>query len=223
MHVQRPSEWLLQAIPIAYYVFDVLRLDDRSLLDQPYAARRKVLEDLAVAGHHIETPPWFEGAGRDVLAASVHHGLEGVIAKRLESRYLPGKRSRDWRKIKNFRHQEVVVGGWKPGKGRRADMIGSLLVGIPGDHGLEYAGNVGTGFTEAMLRDLAARLRPLTRASSSFGAEAPRDQARDAHWVRPELVGEVSYAERTSDGMLRHPSWRGLRTDKAPADVRDES
>jgi bifunctional non-homologous end joining protein LigD len=223
MHVQRPSERLQQDTPVEYYLFDVLHLDDPSLLDQPYMHRRAVLDDLALAGRHIQTPPWFRGDGRNVLAASVDLGLEGVIAKRLESRYHPGKRTGDWLKIKNVRHQEVVVGGWKPGKGRRDDMIGSLLVGIPGDRGLEFAGKVGTGFDNAMLRDLAARLRPVECDSSPFATEVPRIHARDAHWVRPEFVGEVAYTERTSDGMLRHPSWRGLRTDKRPEDVREET
>jgi bifunctional non-homologous end joining protein LigD len=223
MHVRQPSERLRQATPVEYYVFDVPHLDDDSLLDQPYTARRAMLDDLSLSGRHVRTPPWFRGGGQDVLAASADHGLEGVIAKRLASRYHPGRRTGDWLKIKHVRHQEVVVGGWRPGKGRRADLIGSLLVGIPGDRGLEYTGNVGTGFTQTMLRDLEARLRPLDRDSSPFDTEVPRSQARDAHWVRPELVGEVAYTERTADGMLRHPSWRGLRTDKAPGDVRDES
>jgi bifunctional non-homologous end joining protein LigD len=166
-------------------------------------------------------PQWFRGGGRQALAASLERGLEGVLAKRLESRYHPGKRSRDWLKVKNVRHQEVLVGGWRPGKGRR-EMIGSLLAGVPGDRGLEYTGNVGTGFTEAMLDDLAARLRRLERESSPFDTEVPPIHARDAHWVRPELVGEVAYSERTADGMLRHPSRRGPRTDKRPEEVRRE-
>jgi bifunctional non-homologous end joining protein LigD len=222
MHVRRPAERLVRAIPVEYFVFDVLRLRDRSLLTAPYTERRAVLADLALSGRRVRTPPWFAGGGPDVLAASIGHGLEGVLAKRLASRYLPGRRSTDWLKIKNVRHQEVVIGGWRPGKGRRAELIGSLLIGIPGDRGLEYAGNVGTGFTHATLRDLAAILGPLEVVHSPFVDEVPRDHARDAHWVRPALVGEVEYAERTADGMLRHPSWRGLRADKDPADVHIE-
>jgi bifunctional non-homologous end joining protein LigD len=222
MHVLRPTEHLLQAIPVKYYVFDVMHLDNRSLLDLTYTERRAVLKNLALSGRSVQTPPWFRDSGQDVLAASLGQGLEGVIAKRLQSRYQPGRRTGDWLKIKNVRHQEVVVGGWRPGKGRRADMIGSLLVGVPGERGLEYAGNVGTGFTRTMLRDLAAMLGPLERQTSPFGADVPRSHARDAHWVRPELVGEVAYTERTADGMLRHPSWRGLRPDKGPEDVHTE-
>jgi bifunctional non-homologous end joining protein LigD len=222
MHVLRPGEPLMRATPVEYYVFDVLHLDGRSLLETSYAERREALAGLDLAGERVRTPPWFAGGGEDVLATSVAHGLEGVVAKRLRSHYLPGRRSRDWLKVKNVMHQEVVVGGWRPGKGRRADLIGSLLIGIPGDLGLEYAGNVGTGFTHAMLRDLAEMLEPLALGSSPFAAEVPRAYALDARWVRPELVGEVRYAERTSDGMLRHPSWRGLRPDKRPEDVRRE-
>jgi bifunctional non-homologous end joining protein LigD len=109
MHVQRPTEPLLRAIPVEYYVFDVLHLDDPSLLGHPYVARRAVLDDLALTGHYVQTPPWFRGGGEQVLAASVDLGLEGVVAKRLDSHYYPGKRSRDWLKVKNVRHQEVVL------------------------------------------------------------------------------------------------------------------
>jgi bifunctional non-homologous end joining protein LigD len=222
MHVRRPSERLLRSVPVGYYVFDVLCLDGRPLLDQPYTGRRAVLEKLALSGDHVQTPPWFRGGGAQVLAVSLANGLEGVIAKRLESRYHPGRRSGDWLKIKNVRHQEVVVGGWKAGGGRRTGLIGSLLLGTYTDRGLKYAGHVGTGFTEAMLRDLADRLEPLARESSPFDTEVPREHARHAHWVEPELVGEVSYTERTAEGRLRHPSWRGLRPDKTPGEARRE-
>lgn len=222
MHVIRPGDRLREEVPVEYYVFDVLFHEAEKLIDRPYTERRALLDDLALSGRRIATPPWFRGGGAEVLAVSRDHGLEGVLAKRLDSRYLPGRRSGDWLKIKLTRHQEVLVGGWRPGKGRRVDLIGSLLVGVPGPAGLEYAGNVGTGFTEAMLRDLADRLRPLERPDSPFAGEVPRAHARDAHWTTPVLVGEVAYAERTSDDMLRHPSWRGLRPDKTPGDVRRE-
>jgi bifunctional non-homologous end joining protein LigD len=226
MHVQRPTERLLRSIPVEYYVFDLLYLDERLLIGEPYTDRRALLDGLSLSGQHVQTPPWFHGAGRQVLAVSLANGLEGVIAKRLESRYQPGRRSRDWLKIKNVRHQEVVIGGWKPGRGRRSDLIGSLLLGVGDDRhngrGLEYVGHVGTGFTDAALRDLAATLRPLARESSPFATEVPREDARDAHWVEPLLVGEVAYTERTADGRLRHPSWRGLRPDKQPDEVQVE-
>jgi bifunctional non-homologous end joining protein LigD len=137
----------------------------------------------------------------------------------LRSRYHPGKR-REWVKIKNVRYQEVIIAGWTPGEGRRRNMIGSLVLGIFQDHGLTYVGNVGTGFTEAMLHDLAARLEPLALTASPFETEVPHDVARNAHWVDPDLVGEVAFSEWTGDGHLRCPLWRGLRPDKQAEDVK---
>jgi bifunctional non-homologous end joining protein LigD len=217
---------LAERVPVVYLVFDLLRLDGESLLRRPYAERRAALEGLDLdpgpgrAGWRV--PPRFPGPGSDVLAASREHGLEGVVVKRLASAYLPGRRSPDWRKVKHVRMQEVVVAGWRPGQGRRAGGIGSLVLGVTGAAGLEFAGGVGTGFTERMLDDLAARLAPLARPAHPFAVQPPRDQIRDARWVEPRLVGEVAYAEWTSDGRLRHPSWRGLRPDKRPGEVRKE-
>ncbi len=219
MHVRAPSPHLVGRIPVTYHVFDVPHLVRHSTLPLPYRERRDLLAELALDGPHVRTPPWFAGGGADVLAASAEQGLEGVVAKRLESPYLPGRRSPAWRKVKPVRTQEVVIGGWKPGEGRRAGMIGSLLLGIPGPEGLRYVGHVGTGFTQAMLRDLTDRLAPLARATSPFSGPLPRDHARGARWVEPRLVGEVSYGQWTDDGILRHASWRGLRSDKEPADV----
>ena len=126
-------------------------------------------------------------------------------------------------KIKNIRTQEVVVGGWRPGQGRRAGTIGSLLLGLPSEDGLRYIGNVGTGFTEDMLADLLTRLRKLARRTAPFADGVPNVIAREAQWVNPRLVGEVRFTEWTGDGRLRHPSWRGLRPDKQVSDVRQES
>ncbi|WP_327117383.1 hypothetical protein OHB12_07380 [Nocardia sp. NBC_01730] len=139
-------------------------------------------------------------------------GLEGIVCKRLDSAYLPGRLSPLWTKVKNVDDQEVVIIGWRPGAGRRAGRIGSLLMGIYDDAGkLTYIGNVGTGFTQAMLDDLKARLEPLQRETPTADTNVP-----DAIWVEPRVVGEVSFTEWTSDGRLRHPSWRGLRPDKEP-------
>jgi bifunctional non-homologous end joining protein LigD len=154
-----------------------------------------------------------------VLEAAREQGLEGVVAKRRQSRYHPGRRSDEWLKVKHLQTQEVVIGGWKPGTGRREGMIGSLLLGLPGEQGLRYVGKVGTGFTEQALVDLGADLRGLEQQASPFSGTVPRADARDAHWVRPVVVGEVRFGEWTRDGRLRHPAWRGLRPDKAPQDV----
>jgi bifunctional non-homologous end joining protein LigD len=204
--------------PVTYLVFDLLSWDGEDLLGLPYAQRRERLDALGLAGHRWVATPWFPGGGAQVLAASQENGLEGVVAKRLTSVYRPGLRSPDWRKVKNIRSQAVVVGGWRPGQGRRAGGIGSLLFGVPDDEGrLVYAGHVGTGFTDQDLKDLKRMIT--ARTTSPFDGTLPREVTRDAHWVEPDLVGEVAYAVWTADGRLRHPSWRGVRDDLEPDDV----
>lgn len=221
MHVTRAGRVrrLATEVPITYLLFDVLHLDGHDTTPRPYVERRALLESLAFAGAAWQTPPYFSGGGAAVLTASREQGLEGVVAKRLDSPYVPGRRCDYWRKVKNARTQEVVVAGWKPGQGRRANSLGSLLLGVPSPGGLAYVGHVGTGFSEQTLADLVDRLRPLERPTSPFADEVPRPQAKDAHWVEPVLVGEVEFGEWTRDGRLRHPTWRGLRPDKNPAEV----
>jgi bifunctional non-homologous end joining protein LigD len=216
--------------PVVYVLFDVLYLDGTSLLALPYVERRRRLEDLgllATKPAHWTLSPRFAGPGADVLHASQAQGLEGVLAKRLDSPYLPGKRSPSWTKVKNLRTQEVIVGGWTPGEGNRQGRLGSLLLGIPADEGdekgLQYIGQVGTGFSVSTLDDLARRLEARRTARSPFVTPVPRRYENVAVWVEPTLVGEVSFGEWTNDGRLRHPSWRGLRHDKAPEEVRRES
>jgi bifunctional non-homologous end joining protein LigD len=210
---------LAESDPAVYLIFDLLHLDGRDVFDLPYTQRRELLEGLELEGGSWQTPPAFSGDGPDAVAASKEQGLEGVMAKRSSSRYLPGRRSPDWVKVKNFHTQEVVVGGWSPGKGRREGTVGALLLGVPTPEGLRYVGQVGTGFTDAMLHDLAARLHRIARKTSPFSPDVPRADARDAQWVTPELVGEVAFGEWTGDGRLRHPSWRGLRPDKRADEV----
>jgi bifunctional non-homologous end joining protein LigD len=224
MHIANATEArrLADQDPVVYLIFDLLHLDGRSLLELPYSDRRQLLDGLELEGAYWRTPPVLRGGGAAAVRASRRQGQEGVIAKRRSSRYRPGRRSPDWVKIKNVRTQEVIVGGWRPGQGRRAGTIGSLLLGLPGDDGLRYIGNVGTGFTEETLADLMTRLRKLARRTSPF-TEVPNLVAREAQWVTPRLVGEVRFTEWTGDGRLRHPSWRGLRPDKAVGDVRRES
>ena len=220
MHVQHPSAALLAQVPVTLLIFDVCRLGGESLLRWRYDDRRAALEALGLEGPHWATPPAFDGDGSAALDASRSQGLEGVLAKRRDSVYEPGKRSRSWVKVKFVRMQEVVVCGWQPGGGRREGGIGSLLLGVHDDEGrLVYAGHVGTGFTERMLDDLLGQLRPLERKTSPLASEVPRAQVKDARWVSPRLVGEVAFGEWTRDGRMRHPVWRGLRPDKTVEEV----
>jgi bifunctional non-homologous end joining protein LigD len=222
MHVRRPSAKLVSSVPVHYYVFDLLHHGGESLLGVPYTARRERLDALRLSHQAVAIPPWYRDGAAQVLAASAEHGLEGVVGKPLASRYYPGKR-REWIKVKNVRHQEVVVAGWKPGEGNRTNMIGSLLLGVYDRRGqLRFAGHVGTGFTEPMLRDLAERLRPLSRSESPFGDPLPARHAGGANWVEPRLVGEVAFTEWSGDNLMRHPSWRGLRPDKQPSEAHRE-
>jgi bifunctional non-homologous end joining protein LigD len=224
MHVNDPAaaRRLAQDDPTVLMIFDVLHLDGRSAVSLPYADRRTVLEGLQLVGPSWQTPALVEGTAQQAVRLSVAEGLEGIVAKRRDSRYRPGRRSPDWIKLKNIRTQEVVIGGWRPGAGTRAGTIGSLLMGLPGPGGLHYIGRVGTGFSTAILADLVRRLATLRRATSPF-VDVPRADALDAHWVTPDLVAEVVFAEWTPDGKLRHPAWRGLRPDKTPDQVTRES
>jgi len=207
-------------LPVVYLAFDVLHLDGCSTMRLPYVERRALLESLGLSGPTWQVPPYFPGDGAAVLQASIDRGFEGIIAKRLDSLYVPGKRSDHWRKVKNTRRQELVIGGWTKGEGTRSGHIGALLVGYHDDEGtLRYAGHVGTGFTQATLKDLAAQMGPLERVDSPFGAAVPRAHAAKSTWVEPELVCEVEFTEWTRDGKLRHPSYKGLRYDKPAADV----
>ena len=222
MHIRRPPARLVDETPAQLYLFDLLHYGPDSLLGLPYTERRDRLEELGLDADPVRTPPWYRDDAEIVLATSLKHGLEGVAGKPLASRYYPGRR-RDWIKIKNIRHQEVIIGGWNQGEGGRANTIGSLLLGVYDNDGLRYAGNVGTGFTEAMLTDLLRQLAPLERDTSPFSTAVPPRYARGARWVEPRLVGEVAFTEWTADGSMRHPSWRGLRADKDPEGVHREA
>jgi bifunctional non-homologous end joining protein LigD len=221
MHTAAPAQRLLQTVPVFYYVFDVLSLDGQDLTGQPYAARRDILAGLSLAGDHIKVPAHFVDVdGHKMLQAAEIAGLEGVVAKRLNSPYRPGKRSADWTKVPLIRTQEVIVIGWKAGEGRRAGTIGSLLLAVYDQNDrLTYAGHVGTGFTELALRQLHQQLAPTARSTPAV-ADVPREHARHTHWVEPALVGEVAFRTWTPEKRLRHASWRGLRTDRPPASVR---
>jgi bifunctional non-homologous end joining protein LigD len=167
---------------------------------------------------HIQVPPALDATLDEAVDASKEMGLEGVMAKRVDSTYSPGRRSESWVKIKHSLTQEVVVVGWRPGKGSRAHKVGSLLVAIPDGVDLKYIGRVGSGLTERELAEIGARLKKMGRKTAPLD-DVPALDASDARWVRPALVGEVQFSERTSAGKLRHPVWRGWRPDKKPSDV----
>ncbi|WP_220729770.1 non-homologous end-joining DNA ligase [Streptomyces radicis] len=215
--------------PVTYFVFDVLLLDRDTLLDEPYERRRAVLEELAAevegpdAAARLAFPPSYSGPDArpdELLGVAQQHGLEGLMAKRLDSPYQPGRRSKLWIKKPLIRTQEAIIGGWQPGEGRRGGTLGSLLLGAFDEGGaLRYLGHVGTGFRAAALGDLMARLAPLTRPTSPFADPVPRPHARTARWVEPRLVGEVAFRSWTRDRRLRQSSWRGLRPDKDPEEI----
>jgi bifunctional non-homologous end joining protein LigD len=206
--------------PAQLMLFDILELNGQSLIKKSYQERRDILEELvpATPGSRIQVPPIFEGDLRAARETADQLRLEGVVAKRRNSTYQPGRRGHTWLKIKLHRVQEVVIGGWREGQGRRGGGVGSLLMGIPTEAGLHYVGRVGSGFNDRQLDDIQAKLEKLRRKTSPF-IDVPREDARDAHWVTPSLVGEVSYGELTEPGRLRHPVWRGLRPDKSPDEV----
>jgi bifunctional non-homologous end joining protein LigD len=226
LHVTSKSaiEKLRFSTPASFFAFDLLYLEGRSLAELPYDQRRSALESLNLQGETFATPPSIiNTAGAKVIDIARERGLEGVVIKRRSSRYSPGSRSGDWIKVKNFRTQEVVIGGWTEGKGERDGGLGALLLGVPSHEGLTYVGKVGTGFTAAARQELLRRLAPLARKSTPFSAPLSRAETTLAHFVRPTIVGEVQFAEWTNDGNLRQPSWRGLRSDKNANEVVRES
>ena len=198
-----------------FYVFDVLFADGRDVRPLPSEQRRPLLEGLLDWRDPLRTTEQMTGDGAELLARACGDGWEGLIAKRLGTPYV-STRSRDWLKLKCTRAQELVVGGFTAPRGSRTD-LGALLVGHFEDGRLRYAGKVGTGFTHATLRELSERLAPLVRETSPF--EPEKAIPRAATWVEPELVAQIAFMEWTSDGRLRHPSFLGLRFDKAAAEV----
>lgn len=225
----RPDFSLLQAVlkgraeaPLKYLVFDILRVGDRGLQNTAYQQRREILAETMRENDAVAIPPAHTGALADAIETSKQLGLEGVVAKRIDAKYLSGERGNAWRKLKTQRHQEVVVIGAHCGQGSRAGGIGSLVLAVPDQDGaLQYAGRVGTGFSAQQLEDIEATLRPLRRKTPPV-PDIPAAEQRDVWWVTPKLVAEVALASRTRDNRVRQAVWRGWRDDKTPDDVRWE-
>src|SRR4051794_7912535 len=220
MHVREKNRAarLAATMPVTYMIFDLLYYDGMDYTGLPYLARRERLEELDLGGPHWMVPPSF-GDGRATEAAARENHLEGVVAKRTDSVYLPGTRSPDWIKVKFDRTGDYVVGGWRPGARR----LGGLLVGVPTPAGLAFRGRVGGGIGAVAEKTLLAALEPLAAEESPFAPGAvPREDARGAHWVRPELVVELRYGNRTPDGRLRFPRFLRLRDDKTAAECAEE-
>lgn len=221
MHVRQPARAarLAATAPVTFLIFDLLRLDGLDLTSLPYAERRSALEALGLDAERWVVPPTFSD-GEATLAASEQNGLEGVVAKRLSSRYHSGARAADWVKVKRVRSTECVVGGWRPGE----RPLGALLVGTPQPDGtLAYQGRVGGGIPDRMITRLLELLRPLTRDSSPFAEPLPREDARSAVWAEPEIVVEVEYGNVTPAGRLRFPRFARLRPDLTVRDVAAEA
>ncbi|MHA7244997.1 ATP-dependent DNA ligase [Paeniglutamicibacter antarcticus] len=234
MKLTRKSEieQAVQKVPVHLMLFDVLQLvaetphgpahATRSLVREPYATRRTALFGTVEEGLHVHLPPAHPGTAEEAFAASRDLGLEGVIAKRVEGRYHPGKRSKGWVKLKHELHQEVIVIGWRKGSGARKDTVGSLLLAVNEGGDLRYVGKVGTGFSSRDLAEAATMLNRIVRKTPPVD-DVPASDRRDAVWASPRLVGEVKYSERTPGNKLRHPAWRGWRPEKSADSVRWEN
>lgn len=219
MHIKTPTPALTASVPVYFYCFDLLNLDGTSTIDWTYEQRRTALEQLPVgADGPMQLSPRFDGPGEAILETARQHRLEGIIAKAEHSTYQPGRRSPAWIKIPINQRQEGIIIGWRPGEGRRASTLGSLLMAAYDPDGkLSFIGAVGTGFTHAMLDNLLQQLQAIEVSTPPVtGRPVPPMYARGAHWTKPLLVGEVQFRNWTPDRTMRHPSWQGLRPDTHP-------
>ena len=214
----RPSD-IKRAVdrtPVTYMVFDVIKFDDRDVAVETYTARRIVLENLLEANPRIQPAPVLSGTADSAVAASKQLHLEGIIAKRRDSSYQVGRRSRDWIKIKNIRTQEVVIAGWEAGAGALSGLVGSLILAIPDGDRLRFVGKVGTGFRDRDRKAMLERFADMTAPAPTLTGYS---STVHVHWIRPILVGEVQFLEWTPAGSMRHTTWRGWRPDKAATEV----
>lgn len=206
----------MKEYPVNYIIFDLLSLQEESTLNLPYIVRRETLKKLNLEGPAWQTPDYKLGSGSEMMRAIGQLGLEGIVAKRLTSIYAPDKRNGDWLKIKNKKRQEMIIGGWISGKGGRHDQIGALLLGYYDKRQLKYAGKVGTGFTLNTLEHLKSLMEPIVIQQNPFSSTVPH---KEAMFVQPVLVCEIEFTEWTPHSTLRHPSFKGLRTDKSAYEV----
>lgn len=209
------------SVPVQLMLFDLMYDDGTDLSGLPFVERREKLETFGgrlKAGCPLHLSAVLDHDVEDLMSSAAELGLEGVMAKKADSRYAVGRRSRAWIKLKLEQSQEVVVGGWRPGAGARSGTFGALLLGIPDGDQLHYVGRVGTGFKDWQLREIMEKLQSRVASDSPF-ADIPREDAASAHWVSPDLVAEVTFGNWTGPGRLRHPVWRGWRPDKSPSDV----
>jgi bifunctional non-homologous end joining protein LigD len=222
MHVRSESEirHLMRTIPVAYVAFDLVYLDGRDLTKLAYAKRRELLEAAVVTRPWLQISPAVTGDGVALFEAAREQGLEGIVAKRLDSRYESGKRSKSWLKVKTTFEADVVVAGWVEGGGRRGGQLGSLVMAVYDEDRLRYVGGVGTGFTGKTLELVRQKLEPLATNEAPFTRDEMKGkpELRHAHWVRPEGVAAVEFRQLTAAGKLRAPSFKGLREDKDPGD-----
>jgi bifunctional non-homologous end joining protein LigD len=219
MHVSRAdrARALAERLPVTLLAFDVLRLGERELLDQPLSTRRALLEDLDLQDDRWQTPSTYDD-GRMLFDATLQQGLEGIVSKRLSSRYRPGQRSKDWLKFAHRRRESYVVGGWRPETDSQ-DRLGAVLIGEPAADGLRYRGKVGSGITGRKALALRSLLAGLTRTTTPFVDEVPRLDARGTTWVEPVLVVDIESLGPSAQGRVRQPSYVGIRSDLTPEDL----
>jgi bifunctional non-homologous end joining protein LigD len=226
INLQNPHdiERAMKQTPVTYVVFDLLYLDGRWLLNEPLRERKRLLDELVVPSERVQVSTSLEGDGRLLFEAAKEQNLEGVVGKKLDSHYHPGRRSRQWLKVKTTYNADVVIGGWTPGEGSRSKRFGALLVGAYEEGELRFIGAVGTGFNQEALDALMEGLDEIRSDENPFKSDPRADRSawgkpiRDPHWVEPLLVAKVEFRELTSSGRLRAPSFKGLRDDKDPED-----
>jgi bifunctional non-homologous end joining protein LigD len=210
-----PDAARASGVPVFLYVFDLLVVDGQDITALPLRLRKRLLRAAVDFRDPLRMSTHRNTDGEAYLRDACRRGWEGLVAKRADAPYTPGRRSPDWLKLKCGHEQELVIGGWTDPQRSRTG-FGALLVGYHDGGDLRYAGKVGTGFDHRVLADLSARFRDLSADRSPFGGPV---KEKGAHWVRPELVAQVGFSEWTRDGKLRHPRYLGLRDDKAPEDV----